>query len=94
MQKTITLRLPEEEYIAFHTVCREKGYSKTGKIRELIRELVKKEIETVRVSASEWAQIEEGIREIDRGEFISFGRLKDDVRKRRLENRKNRPSRS
>ena len=34
------LRLPEAEYAAFDLVCREKGYSKTGKIRELIRKLV------------------------------------------------------
>ncbi len=43
-QKSITLRLPEEEYVAFTVVCNEKGYSKTGKIREYIREMVKKEI--------------------------------------------------
>ncbi len=32
--KSSTLRLPEEEYVAFTTACNEKGYGKTGKIRE------------------------------------------------------------
>jgi hypothetical protein len=39
--KNITLRLPEEEYRAFDTICNEKGYSKTGKNREFIRRLIK-----------------------------------------------------
>jgi len=42
------LRLPEEEYAAFDPVCGEKGYSKTGKIRELTWKLVKEELESVR----------------------------------------------
>ncbi len=32
--KSITLRVPEEEYTAFDANCNEKGYSKTEKIRE------------------------------------------------------------
>jgi hypothetical protein len=35
--KNLCLRLREEAYTAFDLVCQEKGYSKTGKIRELIR---------------------------------------------------------
>jgi hypothetical protein len=52
-QKSITLRLPEEEYAAFTTVCNEKGYSKTGKIREFIRNMVKTEIDEAELSAGE-----------------------------------------
>ena len=33
-EKSITIRLPKDEYTAFNTVCNEKGYSKTGKIRD------------------------------------------------------------
>jgi len=47
--KSITLRLPEEEYRAFDAICNEKGYSKTGKIREFIRRLIKDEIESVKL---------------------------------------------
>ena len=60
-EKTITIRLPENEYTAFHIICNEKGYSKTGKIREFIRDLVKDEIEEARMSAEEWSKIEAGI---------------------------------
>jgi len=87
MAKTITLRLPEEEYIAFDAVCHERGYSKTGKIREFIRNLVKEEIETVKLSAEEWAKVEEGIKEVERGEYVSFKRLKNDLKKRKMGNK-------
>jgi len=39
--KSITLRLPEEEYRAIDAICNEKGYSETGKFREFIRRLIK-----------------------------------------------------
>ena len=55
--RSITLRLPEEEYAAFTIVCNEKGYSKTGKIREFIRTMVKTEIGKVEISAGEWEKI-------------------------------------
>jgi len=87
MGKTITLRLPEEEYSAFDAVCNERGYSKTGKIREFIRSLVKEEIEAVRLSAEEWAKVEEGMREIERGEYTSFERLKNDLQQKKMDNR-------
>jgi len=48
--KSITLQLPEEEYKAFDAICNEKGYSKTGKIREFIRRSIKDEIESVKIS--------------------------------------------
>jgi hypothetical protein len=50
---SITFRLPEEEYVAFTTVCNEKGYSKTSKIREFIRNMVKTEIDEAELSAGE-----------------------------------------
>jgi len=81
--KNLCLRLPEEEYAAFDFVCREKGYSKTGKIRELIRKLVKEELESVKVSAREWAAIEKGIKEIERGDFVTFEELKHDLKKKK-----------
>lgn len=87
MSKTITLRLPEKEYSAFDAVCYERGYSKTGKIREFIRSLVKEEIETVKLSAEEWAKVEEGIKEIERGEHISFEQLKNDFQQKKMDNR-------
>ena len=74
--KNLCLRLPVGEYAAFDLVCREKGYSKTGKIRELIRILVKEELENVKVSAQEWTEIEKGIKEIERGEYVTFKELK------------------
>jgi len=61
-QKSITLRLPDDEYRAFTTVCNEKGYSKTGKIREFIRNLVTTEMSEVRSSAGEWERVRERIR--------------------------------
>jgi predicted transcriptional regulator len=58
---------------------REKGYSKTGKIRELIRKSVKEELKSVKVSAREWAEIERGMKEIERGEYVAFEELKRDL---------------
>lgn len=87
MLKTITLRLPEDEFSAFDVICRIKGYSKTGKLREHIRDTIKNEIKTVKLSAEEWTQVREGIEEIERGEYVSFEQLKDDFRKRNMENR-------
>jgi len=63
-------------------VCREKGYSKTGKIRELIRKLVKEKLESVKVSAKEWSEIEKGIKEIERGDYGTFEGLKRDLEKK------------
>ncbi|MBC8359747.1 MAG: hypothetical protein H8E54_12515 [Candidatus Aminicenantes bacterium] len=85
MSKTITLRLPEEEYSAFDAICSEKGYSKTGKIREFIRSLVKEEIKSVKISAEEWAKVEAGIKEIERGESVSFEELKRGVAEKKLD---------
>ncbi|MGB2762774.1 MAG: hypothetical protein WBC20_00025 [Candidatus Aminicenantaceae bacterium] len=85
MSKTITLRLPEEEYSAFDAICSEKGYSKTGKIREFIRSLVKEEIKSVKISAEEWAKVESGIKEIERGESVSFEELKRGVAEKKLD---------
>lgn len=79
--KNISLRLTADEYHAFDTICREKGYSKTGKIREFIRKLIKDELATARVSADEWKKIKQGIQEIEKGNYISFDELKRDVRK-------------
>ena len=61
-QKSITLRLPEDEYKAFTTICNEKGYSKTGKIREFIRNMVKTEMSEVESSAGEWEWVRKGMR--------------------------------
>jgi hypothetical protein len=88
--RTLSLRLPIEEYIAFDAVCREKGYSKTGKIREFIRNLVKEEIESVTISAKEWIEIEKGIREIQRGEYVTFEELTRDLKRQKVADSKNR----
>ena len=85
--KNLCLRLPLEEYIAFDAICKERGYSKTGKIREFIRNMVKEEIESVKLSAEEWAKIEEGIREIEKGEYVTFNELKRDAEKEKLEHK-------
>lgn len=61
-QKSITLRLPEDEYRAFTTICNERGYSKTGKIREFIRSLVADEISEAASSAGEWERARERLR--------------------------------
>lgn len=85
--KNLCLRLPLEEYIAFDAICKERGYSKTGKIREFIRNMVKEELESVKLSAEEWAKIEEGIREIEKGEYVTFNELKHDAEKEKLEHK-------
>jgi len=82
--KNLCLRLSAEEYIAFDAICKEKGYSKTGKIRELIRNLVKEELEIVRLSAEEWAKVEKGIKEIERGEYVTLKELKRDIEKEKM----------
>jgi len=89
-QKSITLRLPEEEYVAFTTICNEKGYSKTGKIREFIRNMVKTEIGEVELSAGEWEKVREGIREIERGQYSTFEEMKRDLARRQLAHKQNR----
>jgi hypothetical protein len=89
-QKSITLRLPVEEYVAFTTVCNEKGYSKTGKIREFIRSMVKTEIAEVELSAGEWEKVREGIREVERGRYTTLQEMKRDLARRKLAHGKNR----
>jgi predicted DNA-binding protein len=85
--KSITLRLPDEEYKAFDAICSEKGYSKTGKIREFIRRMIKKEIESVKISAEEWERVKAGIKEIEKGKFVTFEDLKRDFEKRKMGNK-------
>jgi len=85
--KSITLRLPEDEYVAFNTVCDERGYSKTGKIREFIRNLVKEEIASVKISTKEWEKVQFGIKEIKRGEFTTFKELTRDFAKKKVGNK-------
>lgn len=79
--RNLSLRLSEEEYSAFNTVCKEKGYSKTGKIREFIRHLIKEELESVTISAREWAEIEKGINEIEGNYYLPLEELKRDLNK-------------
>jgi len=88
--KNLSLRLSKEEYIAFDSICRERGYSKTGKIREFIRNLIREELESAKVSAKEWAKIQDGIREIEKGEYVSFEELKNELKEKKVGNRKNR----
>ena len=90
-QKTITLRLPEEEYVAFTVVCNGKGYSKTGKIREFIREMVKREIGEVELKAGEWKKLRAGIKEIEEGRFSSLEEIKRDLARRKLADKQGRP---
>lgn len=78
--KNISLRLTAEEYYAFDTICREKGYSKTGKIREFIRALIKEELESALISDREWKSVKEGIQEIEKGEYVSFDQLKREIK--------------
>ncbi len=82
--KSITLRLPEEEYRAFDAICNEKGYSKTGKIREFIRRLIKDEIESVKISEEEWKRVKAGMEEIEKGKFTTFEELKRDFIKKKF----------
>lgn len=89
-QKSITLRLPEVEYAAFTKICDEKGYSKTGKIREFIRNMVKAEIREVELSASEWDALREGIREIEQGQYATFEELKSDLIRKKVAHNQNR----
>jgi len=91
-QKSITLRLPVEEYMAFTTVCNEKGYSKTGKIREFIRNMVKAEIGEVELSAREWKKVQAGIREIEAGRSVTLEEMKREVARRKLAHQQGRQS--
>ena len=90
MIKSITLRLPQDEYDAFNAICSERGYSKTGKIREFIRNMVKNEIESVSVSAGEWKNITRAIKEMERGEYVSFEELKRDFAEKKLAHKRDR----
>ena len=87
--KNMSLRLSVEEYIAFDTICKEKGYSKTGKIREFIRKLVKDELPSVKISAQEWKNIENGINEIKRGKYVTFEELKSELKMGKVADNKN-----
>jgi predicted DNA-binding protein len=89
-QKSITLRLPEEEYVAFTAVCDEKGYSKTGKIREFIRNMVKAEMDEVELSAREWEKVREGIREVEQGRYATLEEMKRDLGRRKLAHKQDR----
>ena len=86
--KNISLRLSREEYFAFDTICKEKGYSKTGKIREFIHNLIKEELESAKISAEEWKEIENGIREIERGEYVSLEELKRELKTEKVADNK------
>jgi len=88
--KNLCLRLSYEEYVAFDSICKEKGFSKTGKIRELIRNLVKEELPSVKASTGEWAKIEAAIKEIQRGEFLTFDELKQNLLEKEVDRQKNR----
>jgi len=89
-QKSITLRLPIEEYVAFTAICDEKGYSKTGKIREFIRNMVKAEIDEVEISTAEWDKVREGIREIELGQYATFEEMKRGLARKKLAYKQNR----
>jgi hypothetical protein len=86
--KNISLRLKTEEYHAFDTICREKGYSKTGKIREFIRKMIIEELDGALISEQEWKRVEQGIREIEKGEYVTFDQLKQEVQKSKVADRK------
>jgi len=85
--KSLSLRLSREEYVAFDTICKERGYSKTGKIREFIRNIIREELEGVKVSAEEWAKIQDGIREIERREYVTFEELKRGLERKKMDNK-------
>jgi len=86
--KSITLRLPKDEYDAFDTICNQRGYSKTGKIREFIRDMVKDELKTAVISAKEWRGISSAIREIERGDYMTLGDLKREFARKKLARKK------
>jgi predicted transcriptional regulator len=86
--KNLCLRLSHQEYVAFDTICKEKGFSKTGKIREFIRKFIKEELPSVKASTAEWAKIEAGIKEIERGEYLTFEELERKLRDKKMGNHK------
>ena len=43
---------------------------------------MKEELKSVKVSAREWAEIERGMKEIERGEYVAFEELKRDLKKK------------
>jgi hypothetical protein len=88
--KNICLRLSYGEYAAFDAICKEKGYSKTGKIREFIRNLIKEELPSVKARAVEWSGIEAAIKEIERGEYLTLEQLKKKLREKSVDYNENR----
>jgi predicted transcriptional regulator len=52
--------------------------------------MVKEEIESVKISANERAEIEKGIMEIQKGEYVTFEELKRDLRRQKVADNKNR----
>ena len=88
--KNLCLRLSNEEYVALDTICKEKGYSKTGKIREFIRNLIREELPSVKASAAEWAKIEAGIREIEGGEYLTLEELKRKLPSKKMDHHQDR----
>ncbi len=78
--------------MAFTTVCHERGYSKTGKIREFIRNMVKAEIGEAELSAKEWKGIQAGMREIDSGRYATLKEMKRDLARRRMADKQDRQS--
>jgi len=76
--------------MAFTAVCNEKGYSKTGKIREFIRNMVKTEIAEVELSAGEWEKVREGIREIERGRYATLEETKRGLARKKLAHKQDR----
>ncbi len=86
--KNISLRLSTEEYFAFDTICKDKGYSKTGKIREFIHNLIKEELGSAKISAQEWKEIENGIREIERGEYVTLEEFKRELKTEKVADNK------
>lgn len=87
--KNISLRLSAEEYFAFDTICKEKGYNKTGKIREFIHNLIIEELESAKASAEEWKGIENGIREIERGKYVTLEKIKRYLKAGKVADNKN-----
>jgi len=83
-ERSITFRLTADEYSAFNTICSEKGYSKTGKIRECIRNLIKKELEEVTASAAEWAEMRASLKEIKDGKFTTLEEMKRELARKKV----------
>jgi len=74
--KNLTLRLEDELFADFSRLCREKGYSKSGVIKAMLREFLRREkirsLPEEELTKEEMLEVGRGLKEITRGEVVGL----------------------